>query len=344
MTLETLDTLISGENEYSNAEINMPKGWDNAHTKPNSAPITFPVLQSNVISQDTSSTAVGEGFQLKPNSHLNKARGFGPLDSVDTPPERDEHFGPDAAGLPSSRPPFPRDQRTILFTNLSDRTTHQDLVNIIRGGRLLDIYIRNDRSATVSFVEGAQEFLAYAKRNDFYIHAKRVEVRWHDRQFNLPNHVANKISIGATRNLVIRGAAGKLTKEGIREDLDHIHNLVVIGVKFRDGDVYVSTNSVHNALFARTCMMSRTEYKGLRIEWYPDECAAPLSKVPARSWKDHLPVPRPGAATIVAPVTNRFALLNTDGTESGSDDEEDTKDFSGYGVRHDNWADAGLVA
>jgi hypothetical protein len=64
--------------------------------------------------------------------------------------------------------------RTLLVTNLSDRTTHKDLATVVRGGRLLEIYIRNDRSATISFVEGASEFLAYAKRNDIYLHTKRV--------------------------------------------------------------------------------------------------------------------------------------------------------------------------
>ena len=176
LTSETLDNLISGENEYSNAETNVSKGWDDTYTEPNSVPITMPVLQSSAMSLDTSSAAVGDGFLPKPSSyHLNRTHSFGRLDSVDTPPERDEHFSPDTADPALSRLPFPRDdQRTVLFTNLSDHTTHQDLVNIIRGGRLLDVYIRNDRSATVSFVEGAQEFLAYAKRNDFYIHAKRV--------------------------------------------------------------------------------------------------------------------------------------------------------------------------
>jgi hypothetical protein len=66
------------------------------------------------------------------------------------------------------------DQRTILITNLPERTTHKDLAGIIRGGRLLDIFLRNDRTATISFVEGAAEFLAYAKRTDIYLHMKRV--------------------------------------------------------------------------------------------------------------------------------------------------------------------------
>jgi hypothetical protein len=67
-----------------------------------------------------------------------------------------------------------QDRRTLLVTNLSDQTTHKDLAAVVRGGRLLEIYIRNDRSATISFVEGAAEFLAYVKRNDIYLHTKRV--------------------------------------------------------------------------------------------------------------------------------------------------------------------------
>lgn len=71
------------------------------------------------------------------------------------------------------------EQRSILIRNLSDRTTHKDIVDIVRGGALLDIYLRvADKSASVSFVEGsaAQAFMNYAKRNDIYIHGKRVRI------------------------------------------------------------------------------------------------------------------------------------------------------------------------
>lgn len=69
------------------------------------------------------------------------------------------------------------EQRTILLKNLSDRTTHKDIVDIVRGGAVLDIFLRsNERSASVSFIEGpaAQEFMNYVRRNDIYIHGKRV--------------------------------------------------------------------------------------------------------------------------------------------------------------------------
>ena len=69
------------------------------------------------------------------------------------------------------------EQRTIFAKNLSDRTTHKDIVDFVRGGLVLDIYLRsNERSASISFVEGsaAQEFMNYVKRNDIYVHGKRV--------------------------------------------------------------------------------------------------------------------------------------------------------------------------
>src|SRR5215470_10408591 len=62
---------------------------------------------------------------------------------------------------------FPRhEKRTLYFAGLPVGTAHKDIVKVLRGGRILDIYLRKDRSATVSFIEGAQEFLKYAKRHD----------------------------------------------------------------------------------------------------------------------------------------------------------------------------------
>ena len=76
--------------------------------------------------------------------------------------------------------PYARnEQRTILIKNLSDKVIHKDIVDLVRGGALLDIYVRTgEKMASVSFVEGsaAQNFLNYAKRNDIYIHGKRVSL------------------------------------------------------------------------------------------------------------------------------------------------------------------------
>jgi len=145
----------------------------------------------------------------------------------------------------------------------------------------------------------------------------KVEVKWADRQFTLNGHISNKIANGATRNLLVHNAIPNgLTEARIREDMDHIHNLVIVNVAFRNGNAYISTNSIHNALFARTCMLSRTNYKGCKIEFYRDECDVPL---PA-----HIPVSRTLArepASKKAPLSNRFGCLDIDDGDDSSDEE-----------------------
>lgn len=167
----------------------------------------------------------------------------------------------------------------------------------------------------------------------------QVEIKWADRQFRLNQHIINKIGGGASRNIVIHSAVGKgLTEAQIRDDMEHIHNLVIIDVTIRDGDAHVSTNSVHNALFARTCMMSRASYRGCKIEFYRDECDVPL---PARTYVPKVPASAPKAKP---GLTNRFDLLNVDGVDGDSDaenrtpsdndsDDKSSEDYGRVGVR-----------
>ena len=169
--------------------------------------------------------------------------------------------------------------RTVLLTGLADGTTHADLTSAVRGGLLLDIYLRSyERSAAISFLTSAdaKKFYDHVRRHDLYIRNKRVrmppasafpltaltygmqvEIKWHDRQFILPGHVASKISMGATRNLVVHGYDNRHTEDVVREDLDHIHNLVVVKIEFVGGNCYIELNSVHNAIYAHQCMQSR---------------------------------------------------------------------------------------
>lgn len=72
---------------------------------------------------------------------------------------------------------YPREcQRTILIRNLPKPATHADIVEKIRGGMLLEIQLRPDRSAVFSFLfeEDARHFYRHVKRNDMYVCDKRV--------------------------------------------------------------------------------------------------------------------------------------------------------------------------
>jgi hypothetical protein len=71
------------------------------------------------------------------------------------------------------------DQRSLVFKGISNRTTLADLARVIRGGQILNFYIRHqERQAHVSFVsaQAAEAFYLYSKRSDIYILDKRVSV------------------------------------------------------------------------------------------------------------------------------------------------------------------------
>lgn len=71
------------------------------------------------------------------------------------------------------------EDRTLLLTGLSNRTTLADITKAVRGGQLLNLYIRRQqRTAHVSFVNplAAEAFLIYSKRTDLYIRGKRVSL------------------------------------------------------------------------------------------------------------------------------------------------------------------------
>ena len=98
-------------------------------------------------------------------------------------PEGTDGFYDGGSGNNDSQSRFQRQQydkfakRTILLANLPEAATHSDIVAVVRGGMLLDIYLRtHDRTASVSFLEeaAAHEFFRHVKRHDLYIRGKRV--------------------------------------------------------------------------------------------------------------------------------------------------------------------------
>ncbi|KAK5154033.1 hypothetical protein LTR04_006123 [Oleoguttula sp. CCFEE 6159] len=357
ITPETLGLLIfnGGHHDYVDSQTNID-AWKGKFgdekfesNRPQAAPVNVTVPRTEMRwkqemypSAVTFAPVIPSGGQDRSHPSVNRDNSFDdPSSSTDEKKSTDAQL-PAVDSFGGGQHVACGDQpRTVLISNLSDRTTHKDITNIIRGGRLLDIYLRShDRTAIVSFVEGAVDFFNHAKRNDLYIHTKRLEVRWHDRQFQLNGHIANKVANGATRNIVVRGGHGKLCEKEIRDHMEHIHNLVLIDISFRSGDIYISTNSIHNALFARTCMMSRSTYKGCKIEWYPDECATPLPAI-HQARKDKVSLPSKNNVSL----TNRFELLNTDGTEANSDEDDvqTTTGLSSYAVEL-SWVDNSTAA
>ncbi|KAI0023245.1 hypothetical protein F4780DRAFT_777025 [Xylariomycetidae sp. FL0641] len=226
-------------------------------------------------------------------------------------------------------------KRTVTLIGLPETVTPWDVTEAVRGGLVLDLFLRTaERMALVSFLreDDAVRFYEYARTGDLFIKNKRVFIRWAERQFHLPGHVASKVAIGATRNLVVRRCDPRLSEDSIRDDLEHIHNLIVIKVHFRGSSCYIKTNSVHNAMYAKTCMQSRLKYKGSKIEWDVDECTQPLEVARKRAPSPQ-PQPQPHQPQLqrAAPpkkglgLQNRFDMLRMDDDDNDeSDDKFDT--------------------
>ncbi|KAJ3473607.1 hypothetical protein NLG97_g10221 [Lecanicillium saksenae] len=215
----------------------------------------------------------------------------------------------DSASVAGARHSYEQNaQRTLQLGNLPPNTSRQDIVAVIRGGPVVDIYFHfKEHRAAVSFVHGdhAQKYYEYAQSTGVYIRGLLINVSWNSRQFILAPYVSQQLRGGASRNLVVRHYDRRITPESVREDLEHIHNLAVIDVQFSGLDCYIKTNSITAASFARTCMMSRFPYRGSRIEWAPDECMQSLGQLKPQ-------IPRtPAVQTKVN--ANRFSLLDTGG-------------------------------
>lgn len=70
-----------------------------------------------------------------------------------------------------------RDDRSVVLKGISPFTTMADVLAVIRGGAVLNIFLRpQQRTAHVAFVEpnAAEKFLIHSKRTDTYIKGKRV--------------------------------------------------------------------------------------------------------------------------------------------------------------------------
>lgn len=68
-------------------------------------------------------------------------------------------------------------QRTVQLYNLPKYVTHAEIIQGIRGGQLLDVFLRpREHIVHISFVESeaAHSFFHHVKRNDFYVRGKRV--------------------------------------------------------------------------------------------------------------------------------------------------------------------------
>lgn len=155
---------------------------DGLQARPEKAEV--PAATYGLIASDTSGHIpyFNDGSRLYPfeenhdwnsNGHLGGT--FTPSHSADGPTDAHvDSFYP----AQKSQPQYMRIcKRTIALCGLPPFVTLGDVTGVVRGGQLLDIYLRGaEHTASVSFVreDDAIRFYEHARRNDIYIRNKRV--------------------------------------------------------------------------------------------------------------------------------------------------------------------------
>ncbi|EXJ90565.1 hypothetical protein A1O1_03668 [Capronia coronata CBS 617.96] len=218
-----------------------------------------------------STEAVGDGREVLSPAAENAATVEGPvaadtdfMDNEETGEALEDGFGEEEAPATGAE-----ESRSLKLGGLAPSTTLLDITRVVRGGIILQMFVRPwNGTAHVSFVEpvAAKKFFEHAKMTGLSIKNRSATVEWELQQAYLNNDLAFRIDkFGATRNLVIRSVRPEMTAEAIKLDLEHIFNLWIVDITFKDGDAYLSLNRTILALTARNCMRSRRRYRKMTI-------------------------------------------------------------------------------
>jgi len=71
--------------------------------------------------------------------------------------------------------------RSVMLVNLAERTRHADITSVVRGGMLLDVYMRpRENAAVISFLHGvdAQAFYEHVRHHGLMIKNRKVGISW----------------------------------------------------------------------------------------------------------------------------------------------------------------------
>lgn len=262
--------------------------------------------------------------------------------------------------------------RTVLLSNLAEGTTHADITDAVRGGLLLDIFLRpRDRCVALSFLHAvdARAFLDHVRKNDLYIKNKRVRTLQPQVGTALDLYLTNfdaghceveraPVCPGWTcrRQDQQRGDAqpspqeyqpgsahgeeyprrprphpqpgchqGRVRWQGLPHQ-DQLDQLCALCAYVHDEprvsphDFYIRNLSLSlDGLNTNQKPWDR-KYRGMRIEYGPDECARPYDadqQVKLQMPRREAPPQRKGSN-----LSNRFQLLNVDDGGSEEDGEE----------------------
>lgn len=148
--------------------------------------VTTPTLQSEILHETKPHLSYNHASSFRRNESSGDWADLDPVSDdlsyeADAVTDMNNEIAPQVAVSQAiKKPHYDRyAHRTIILSNLAEGVTHAEITAIVRGGMLLDIYLRtHDRSCAVSFLNAAEAktFYDHIRRHNLYLRNKRVSV------------------------------------------------------------------------------------------------------------------------------------------------------------------------
>ncbi|ORX77210.1 hypothetical protein BCR32DRAFT_223560 [Anaeromyces robustus] len=168
--------------------------------------------------------------------------------------------------------------RTVYIGNLPNGTTYEELLNHVRGGKLDNVKIFEDKNyAFVTFVEASSAVAFYqsATLRRITIHNQDAKIGW-GKPVQISPNILLAVQNNATRNIFIGNLDDTITKSYLEKEFSQFGPIDVIKVLPEKRIAFVHMTSIAAAMKAIQTFQNEKRWIDHRINYGNDRCALPV--------------------------------------------------------------------
>jgi len=168
--------------------------------------------------------------------------------------------------------------RTIYIGNLPNGTTYEELLNHVRGGKLDNVKIFEDKNyAFVTFVEASSAVAFYqsATLRRITIHNQDAKIGW-GKPVQISPNILLAVQNNASRNIFIGNLDETITESYLEKEFSQFGPIDVIKVLPEKRIAFVHMTSIAAALKAIQTFQNEKRWIDHRINYGNDRCALPV--------------------------------------------------------------------
>jgi RNA recognition motif-containing protein len=189
-------------------------------------------------------------------------------------------YNSQTASSPNSQPQMMINPllRTVYIGNLPTGTTYEELLNHVRGGKLDNVKIFDDKNyAFVTFVEASSAVAFYqsATLRRITIHNQDAKIGW-GKPVQISPNILLAVQNNASRNIFIGNLDETITESYLEKEFSQFGPIDVIKVLPEKRIAFVHMTSIAAALKAIQTFQNEKRWIDHRINYGNDRCALPV--------------------------------------------------------------------